>query len=268
MLLTQLPSCGLSHNHLCPAPGVLLLSAASDGPRTVAHWKDATAASPAAHIMSSGAQQLAIIVPDASGMGATSAQTPARIVFPFLARLHKSFCAACCAGVTVELVDAATGAAVQTLTASLPAVTDKAVPHTAFLCLPGSPLKAATALTAEPRVALAWDDAALTMVTDQGQAWRREEALASITASLFVDLPAAAPSAAAGLAREGGIAAASAMAVNGRLKAWLRMQLLSVLVQFQLASPQEQGELTALRQALRCGDGAVRGMFRVGEDEA
>lgn len=172
--------------------------------------------------------------------------------------LHQCFCAACCAGVTVELVDAATGAAVQALHASLPDVNDKAVPRAAFLCLPGSPLRAATAATAETRVALAWDDHALTMVAAQGQAWRREEALASITASLFVDLPAAAPSAAAGLAREGRITATSAMVANSRLKAWLRMQLLSVLVQFQLASPQEQGEFMSLRQALRCGGGAVR----------
>jgi hypothetical protein len=42
---------------------------------------------------------------------------------------------------------------------------------------------------------------------------------------------------------------------NDKLKRWVRLQVLSVLVQFKLSSPQEHEEFLALRQALRWGPG-------------
>jgi hypothetical protein len=107
---------------------------------------------------------------------------------------------------------------------------------------------------------LLWSDDQLTLVSGGEVTWTREEALAAGTINLFIDLPAARRTAAAAAADAAGSSPAASAASAGllgllrdnqKLKRWVRLQVLSVLVQFKLSSQPEQDEFLQLRQALR-----------------
>jgi hypothetical protein len=117
-------------------------------------------------------------------------------------------------------------------------------------------------------VLVVWSDHTLSLSRGGQIAWSREEALASVTSTLFIDLPAAKGSAGGdgdadtngkaakrGAVKEGGGTAAGS---EDRLKQWVRMQALAVLVQFKLASDTDRAEFLRLREALKCaGFGGV-----------
>jgi hypothetical protein len=113
------------------------------------------------------------------------------------------------------------------------------------------------------RLLLLWSDDSLTFVEDGEVVWGREEALASVSSSLLVELPtgkAAAPKGAAASDDDGssGSSGGSKGGLLGflqdrdRLRSWVRLQMLSVLVQFKLNTDAERGEFDSLRQQLRC----------------
>jgi hypothetical protein len=99
-----------------------------------------------------------------------------------------------------------------------------------------------------------WSDHTLSLTNGSQIAWSREEALASVVSTLFIDLPAAKGSAGNG-GGGGGTAAAAPPQERGAapeaLRQWVRLQVLAVLVQFKLASEADQSEFLRLREALK-----------------
>ena len=143
------------------------------------------------------------------------------------------------------------------------------------------PKRSGTSCTAVVTLA----DHQLLLVKDGAVQWVREEALASLTRTVFMDLPAKGGGGSTGASRglegqqqgtgaaaggggggedgvqqEGGERGvgeqrawwASVLGVDeGQVKRWVRLQLLSVLVQFKMNTEAEKMELFELRQALR-----------------
>jgi hypothetical protein len=171
--------------------------------------------------------------------------------------------------VTVQLLDASSGDKVETATVAVPAAanpTSGPAPRVVAAWLDASKRNGAAAASGSNalqgcRLLLLWSDDQITFASGGEVVWSREEALASVNSNLFIDLPAArraAVAAAAGSA--GGSPPAPAAASAGllgllrdkdKLKRYVRLQVLSVLVQFKLSSQQEQEEFLQLRQALR-----------------
>jgi len=93
-----------------------------------------------------------------------------------------------------------------------------------------------------------WSDHTLSYWRSDQIVWSREEALASVQSTMFIDLPSAKGAADGGVAKrvrgEGGL-------VPEGLKKWWRMQGLAVLVQFKLGQEGDKAELVRLREELR-----------------
>jgi hypothetical protein len=111
------------------------------------------------------------------------------------------------------------------------------------------------------RLLVQWSDDQLTYIEDGAVAWSREEALASTTSNLIVELPTAKAVQGAGAGDDEGSSSSGSGSSKGgllsflqdkeRLKQWMRLQLLSVYVQFKLDKDREKEEFYQLRQALR-----------------
>jgi hypothetical protein len=213
--------------HASACTGVALISVGADGPQRT-HWvAGATAAA----------------APGAAGLvlAAAAADKGGRAV-------------------RLQLLNPATGAQLDSSTVQLPVPGHPVhgpTPHIVGAWLAPTPTSASssssssssTGALSHASVLLHWSDDALLMVTNSSVAWMREEALASATQSLFVDLPAA-PRGAAAAPGSGGLL--SRLQEPGWLQRWGRLQLLSALVQFHLAAPQERAEFRTLRAQLRC----------------
>ncbi|WIA18351.1 hypothetical protein OEZ85_009816 [Tetradesmus obliquus] len=167
--------------------------------------------------------------------------------------------------VIVQLLDTASGDIVERANVALPAAahpTSGPAPRVVAAWLDASKRKGAAAAGGSVlqgcRLLLLWSDDQITLVSGGEVSWTREEALASGTSNLFIDLPAARRAAAAAADAAGSSPQASAASAgllgllrdNEKLKRWVRLQVLSVLVQFKLSSVQEQEEFLTLRQAL------------------
>lgn len=103
-----------------------------------------------------------------------------------------------------------------------------------------------------------WSDDQLTYVEGGKVTWSREEALATVSSSLLVELPSA--KAAAGSNDEEGSSSSGSSSKAGllgllqdkeRVQQWMRLQVLGVLVQFKLNTDAEKEEFYQLRQTLR-----------------
>lgn len=166
----------------------------------------------------------------------------------------------------MQLLDTASGDIVERANVALPAAahpTSGPAPRVVAAWLDASKRKGAAAAGGSVlqgcRLLLLWSDDQITLVSGGEVSWTREEALASGTSNLFIDLPAARRAAAAAADAAGSSPQASAASAgllgllrdNEKLKRWVRLQVLSVLVQFKLSSVQEQEEFLTLRQALR-----------------
>ena len=238
-----------------PGAGVFLIAAAErsgGGPRLVAAFPGATAASrPFAPAGDGGGAAALVFGPPGEGGGEGGA------------------------AVAVREVDAVTGAerakfAVPPPTAPYPVHGPAPAVRAAF---PAARAGAGGAAGARP-VLIVWSDHTLSLAAAGGAgdgaevaklAWSREEALASIHSTLFIDLPAAKGAALgakggaaakgigepAAAAADAAAAAAAAPAQGDALKQWLRVQLLAVMVQFKLGGDAEEAELLRLRAALR-----------------
>lgn len=99
------------------------------------------------------------------------------------------------------------------------------------------------------QLVLLWSDDQLSFVANSSITWNREEALASTQSSIMIDLPAARAAAAQAGSSRGGLL--GLLQDQQRLKRWVRLQVLSVLVQFKLNHDHEKEEFYELRQALR-----------------
>ncbi|GBF96686.1 ER membrane complex subunit 1 [Raphidocelis subcapitata] len=200
--------------------GVYLVSVNAEGPRLVASFPGATAAA-------------APVAPDARALVFGPAGDDGRVA--------------------VSAVDVSTGAA--SPSAPLP---PPAAPHPVH-----GPPPAVRAAFPSPNAAagalVVWSDHGLSLFRGGALAWTREEALASVAAVEFIDLPAARGAAAgakggaaAAALREGGGAAAAAGGAGAAdgLRRWVRMQALAVMVQFKLGSDQDAAELVRLREEL------------------
>lgn len=107
-------------------------------------------------------------------------------------------------------------------------------------------------LTKGCQLVLLWSDDQLSFVSNQTVTWTREEALAAGTSSTIIDLPAAISAAASSQQQgssKGGLI--GLLQDKEKLKRWVRLQVLSVLVQFKLNHAEEAVEYHELRQALR-----------------
>eukprot|EP00879_Flechtneria_rotunda_P012472 GHRR01013024.1.p1 GENE.GHRR01013024.1~~GHRR01013024.1.p1 ORF type:complete len:683 (+),score=278.61 GHRR01013024.1:59-2050(+) len=110
------------------------------------------------------------------------------------------------------------------------------------------------------QVLLLWSDDQVTLVSESTVQWNREEALASGTSSMMIDLPAAhADKLSQSTAGDAAAAAAQSRPASGLLgllqdkewlQRWVRLQVLSVMVQFHICSEIEKAEYYELRHAL------------------
>lgn len=171
--------------------------------------------------------------------------------------------------INVQLVDAVTGAEVETADVAVAAAgypTTGPAARIVSVWLDASKRSDASAsgsgssALAGCRLLVLWSDDKVSYVEQGTEAWAREEALASGSSTLMIDLPAAlAP--ADGSTSDGGASIAGPKKQQGvlgllqdreALKQWVRLQVLSVLIQFRLNSDAEKEEFLHLRSALRC----------------
>lgn len=227
-----------------------LIGVAQDGSASLVKlFADAAAASPAAALAaassSSGAGLLAL---------ASSAEDGSSI--------------------RLQLADASSGEVVEAAEVAVPppAYPTAGLPaHVVGVWLDASKRKqqasSSSSTLAGCRLLVLWSDDRLSFIERGEEAWAREEALAAGTSSLMVDLPAAradqasdadadadsASTAAAGSKKGGGVL--GLLQDKDAFKQWVRLQVLSVLIQFKLNTDPEREEFLQLRQALRCGGG-------------
>jgi hypothetical protein len=223
---------------LCCA-GVAIVSVSSDGSLQQAHWSAGpAAATPAA------------AVGDGSILALVSASADASTL-------------------QVKLVSAATGEAVESAELQVPAPAypvSGPAPTVVAAWLDASKRKdtaggSSSGSLSGCRLLVHWSDDQLAYVEGGAVAWSREEALASTSSNLILELPTAkAVKGAVGGDDEGSSSSGSGSSKGGllgflqdkeRLNHWVRLQLLSVYVQFKLDKDQEKDEFYQLRQALR-----------------
>jgi len=225
----------------CPA-GAALISVGSDGSMQQVHWSAGhVAAAPAASIDSSsngGGDIVGLVTASADG-----------------------------SSLQVKLLSAATGEEV--------AAADLAVPAPAHLTSGPAPTVTAAWLAASGdskavcgsskgaglagcQLLVLWSDDQLSFIGDGKVTWSREEALATVSSSLLVELPSA--KAAAGSSDDEGSSSSGSSSKAGllgllqdkeRVQRWMRLQVLGVLVQFKLNTDAEKEEFYQLRQTLR-----------------
>jgi hypothetical protein len=202
--------------------------------------------------------------PDAAA-AAPAAATAASEGTPATSLIALATSAPDASSVTVQLVDTASGSIVETAHVAVPVAahpTSGPAPHVVAAWLDAGKRNGAAAGSSALqgcRLLLLWSDDQITLVSAGKVAWTREEALGAGTSNLFIDLPAARRAAATAADSAGTSPPASAASAgllgllrdNEKLKRWVRLQVLSVLVQFKLSSQQEQEEFLQLRQALR-----------------
>lgn len=184
--------------------------------------------------------------------------------------------------VSLQLVDAATASEVDSSTLPLPAapyiqsgpppkLVGAWLDTSKLLIKPGGSLQRTTAggLLKRCQALLLWSDHQIVFVSNNTAQWTREEGLASGSSSVVVELPSVkgdkAAAGAAGGAAGGasGVSAAAGgssssrggvwglLADSSKFKRWVRLQVLSVLVQFKLNTQPEKEEFLDLRQELR-----------------
>jgi hypothetical protein len=123
--------------------------------------------------------------------------------------------------------------------------------------------KKAKSSSSEPalQVATAWSDHALTLASGRLVAWLRDEGLGALDDASFFDLPTARQhlseqqqqqqqQSESSSSSPHPDAALHALGHHDRLRAWLRLQYVSALVQLHIATPAERQEQRALRGAL------------------
>lgn len=104
-----------------------------------------------------------------------------------------------------------------------------------------------------PLTLLVWSDHMLSLERGGNIIWSREEALAGVVSTVFIDLPAAKGAGAGegvGVGRAAGGGGSGGLIPDG-MKAWWRMQALAVLVQFKMGTEDDKTELMRLRGELR-----------------
>ncbi|KAI8475054.1 MAG: hypothetical protein J3K34DRAFT_456487 [Monoraphidium minutum] len=205
-----------------PGFGVALLEAGDSNPELIKTYPSATAASAA--FEGEGGAQLALI------FGAPAAT-----------------------GIPVTVVDATSGEALDTWTLPPPPEAHPVHGPPAAVRAAFPATKAGGALPSKgPQPLLAvFDDHTLVHYAGGAAAWAREEALASVTATLFIDLPAAKGGDEAGGGNDGVNGGKSGGGlVPERTRRWVRMQALAVMVQFKLGAEEDAAELIRLREEL------------------
>jgi hypothetical protein len=254
--------------------GVAIFSAAARGgaPTLLKAFSDATAVS------------AAVVVPAAAASAASAPRFLAAVVAP--PATAPSPVAAARRATLTRIVDAATAEVLASEKSALPPSlagaharwqgegAEAPVPRLAVL----SPAASAgggksggggSTKPGDLPVATIWSDHALTLASGRLVAWMRDEALGTLSDAAFVDLPtaeqqqqqAAAAAAAAGESSSSSSsssppapqhpdAALHALGYRDRLRAWLRLQYVSALVQLHVATPLERLEQRALRGAL------------------
>jgi len=184
----------------------------------------------------------------------------------------------------VRIVDAATGQVLSAEKSALPPSVAgaharrhspraaPAVPRLAVLnggggaaAAAAKPSSSSSAPAPSLQVATVWSDHALTLSSGRLVAWVRDEALGTLDDSAFVDLPTAGQQQQQQQQQEEGAppssgpasssaahpdAALHALGHTHRLRAWLRLQYVSALVQLHVATPAERFEQRSLRGAL------------------
>jgi ER membrane protein complex subunit 1 len=137
------------------------------------------------------------------------------------------------------------------------------VPRLAALSFPPAAAGPASK-PSDVHVATVWSDHALTLAAGRLVAWLRDEALGTLSDAAFFDLPtaeqqrhatASSPSSSSSSTSSSSPpphpdAALHALGYSDRLRAWLRLQYVSALVQVSVATPSERQEQRALRGAL------------------
>lgn len=166
--------------------------------------------------------------------------------------------------VTVQLLDAVSWTIVETSTVAVPAAaypTSGPAPRVVAAWLDAHKYRGPDSSKAGAlkgcQLVLLWSDDQLSYVSGRQLLWSREEALAASISNLIIDLPAARQAAAAAGQQGGAAGLLGLLQDQAKLKRWVRLQVLSVLVQFKLSTQQEQEEFLVLRQELRWVSGAA-----------
>lgn len=162
--------------------------------------------------------------------------------------------------VSIQFVDTKSGEILKRSTVNQPASTYPAsgvTPHVTAVwfdhhkCIKSDSSSRSSSVSSKCQIVISCSDGQLSFIANNTVTWSREEALASTQTSLVIDLPAAAAAAAvqAGSSSRGGLL--GLLQDREKLKRWVRLQVLAVLVQFKLNHEHEKAEHFELRQELR-----------------